>query len=333
MAVSGNLACVANAFAGLRVIGLASVATAASFSGNGSALTNLNVANLGAGSVNNTELGFLDGVTSGIQPQLNTLTTNLGTTNTNVANLTTTVNGKVSKASDTMTGALTVQSTIAASGSVSGVGGSFRDAINIPLPAGVSLTSLLTFNGTLFNFPADQGPRRTADIQSGFGSTQFQFLSLRVGQAGGGNNDAGALTNEVMRLTGLGRVGIGITEPTERLHVVGNILATGTITPSSDRNVKKNFEPVDAGEVLARVAALPLARWTYQAEADGIRHLGPMAQDFAAAFGLGANDVTIATVDADGVALAAIQGLNAKLERENAALRKRIERLEALLAE
>ena len=57
--------------------------------------------------------------------------------------------------------------------------------------------------------------------------------------------------------------------------------------------------------------------------------MGPMAQDFHAAFGLGANDVTIATVDADGVALAAIQGLNDKLERENEALKKRLADLEA----
>jgi hypothetical protein len=58
-----------------------------------------------------------------------------------------------------------------------------------------------------------------------------------------------------------------------------------------------------------------------------------MAQDFRAAFGLGENDTTIATVDADGVALAAIQGLNAKLEAQNAALLARIAALEAALVE
>jgi hypothetical protein len=56
-----------------------------------------------------------------------------------------------------------------------------------------------------------------------------------------------------------------------------------------------------------------------------------MAQDFRAAFGLGEDDKHIATVDADGVALAAIQGLNQKLERENAELKARLERLERLL--
>ena len=48
----------------------------------------------------------------------------------------------------------------------------------------------------------------------------------------------------------------------------------------------------------------------------------------AAAFGLGDGDRTIATVDADGVALAAIQGLNAKVEAQAAALAERDARIE-----
>lgn len=126
-----------------------------------------------------------------------------------------------------------------------------------------------------------------------------------------------------------GRVGIGEFAPSERLHVVGNIFATGTITPSSDRNVKKDFDAVDPRQVLERVVALPIQEWTYRAEEAGVRHLGPMAQDFHEVFGLGANDTTIATVDADGVALAAIQGLNEKVEQKDA----RIARMEGELAD
>src|SRR5207245_1012431 len=77
----------------------------------------------------------------------------------------------------------------------------------------------------------------------------------------------------------------------------------------SDRNLKENFKAVDPREVLARVAALPISRWNYKNDPD-TPHLGPVAQDFHAAFELGADDRHIATVDADGVALAAIQGLN-----------------------
>jgi hypothetical protein len=123
--------------------------------------------------------------------------------------------------------------------------------------------------------------------------------------------------------------------------------ATGVVLPAgggawgmlSDRHLKTAIEAVDPGQVLDRLLALPIARWSYIAQGEGIRHLGPMAQDFAAAFGLGESERHIGGGDADGVALAAIQGLNRKLEHENAALRgelgqlrARLDRLEARLA-
>jgi len=95
---------------------------------------------------------------------------------------------------------------------------------------------------------------------------------------------------------------------------------TLTLPPStiSDRNAKGGFEPVDARTVLAAVARLPIERWSYKGET--IRHLGPMAQDFAAAFGLGADDRHIFTLDAAGVALAAIKGLHALAQAQHARL-------------
>jgi len=128
-------------------------------------------------------------------------------------------------------------------------------------------------------------------------------------------------------------VGIGTNQPQQALHVIGNILASGTITGSSDRNVKRDFQQVNSRDVLDKVAALPITTWTYIAE-DRVRHLGPMAQDFYAAFNIGMNDKTISMVDADGVALAAIQGLNQKLEEQKTAnmeLNKRISQLESIL--
>lgn len=68
-------------------------------------------------------------------------------------------------------------------------------------------------------------------------------------------------------------------------------------------------EPVNGFEVLERVAGLPISTWRYQWEAPQVRHLGPMAQEWAATFGLGEGDTTIATVDASGVALVSIQAL------------------------
>ncbi len=79
----------------------------------------------------------------------------------------------------------------------------------------------------------------------------------------------------------------------------------------------------------------PLYTWNAKGTDPAVKHPGPMAQDFYAAFGLGDSDISIATIDLDGVALAAIRGLYAQhqeLQQENMALRARLETLEARLA-
>jgi len=101
----------------------------------------------------------------------------------------------------------------------------------------------------------------------------------------------------------------------------------------SDRNLKENFEPVDGKEVLEQVAAMPISRWNMKTQDPSIRHIGPMAQDFHAAFGVGEDNKRINSVDADGVALAAIQGLNQKLEREAKEKDCRIAKLEETVNE
>ena len=78
----------------------------------------------------------------------------------------------------------------------------------------------------------------------------------------------------------------------------------------SDRNGKENFASVDGVAVLDALAVMPISTWNWKTEAASTRHMGPMAQDFRAAFGLGPDDTHITTVDSDGVALAAIQGLH-----------------------
>jgi hypothetical protein len=137
-----------------------------------------------------------------------------------------------------------------------------------------------------------------------------------------------------------GNVGIGLTAPAYKLDVNGSINAHGTVYANgvaltSDRNAKENFTAVDAREVLAKVADLPMTQWNYKTDGKAVQHLGPMAQDFQAAFGLdGADDKHISVVDEGGVALAAIQGLNQKLEEtraENAALKARLEKLERVI--
>jgi hypothetical protein len=100
----------------------------------------------------------------------------------------------------------------------------------------------------------------------------------------------------------------------------------GSWSSFSSRDVKDNFTPVDGQQVLASLANVPITTWNYKAQDPSIRHMGPMAQDFSAAFGLGEDNLHISTVDADGVALAAIHGLY-QLSQEQA------ERIEALEAE
>jgi hypothetical protein len=85
---------------------------------------------------------------------------------------------------------------------------------------------------------------------------------------------------------------------------------------ASDRAGKDNLAAVDVRDVLRKTVAMPIATWNWKSQDASISHMGPMAQDFHAAFGLGETPKGISTVDADGVALAAIQGLNAKVEEQ-----------------
>lgn len=88
---------------------------------------------------------------------------------------------------------------------------------------------------------------------------------------------------------------------------------SGSWAALSDRNTKENFASVDSQAVLAAVAEMPLTSWNYITQDDEIRHMGVMAQDFYAAFGLGGDETRINTIDADGVLFASIQGLHAQV--------------------
>lgn len=99
----------------------------------------------------------------------------------------------------------------------------------------------------------------------------------------------------------------------------GASLAAGATswTAISDRNVKKNFQAVDTEAVLDKLATVPIQEWNYKWEKDSdVPNIGPMAQDFKHAFYPGRDDKGISTLEFDGVELAAIQGLNQKLQTE-----------------
>ncbi len=91
---------------------------------------------------------------------------------------------------------------------------------------------------------------------------------------------------------------------------------TGAWASLSDRNSKDNFQAVDTVSILNTLVNMPIGTWNYIEEAGDVQHIGPVAQDFYAAFNVGADDRYITTVDADGVALAAIQGLYHQMQAQ-----------------
>ncbi len=114
---------------------------------------------------------------------------------------------------------------------------------------------------------------------------------------------------------------------------------TGVWTNVADSTKKEFYRPGDGEALLDALREIPVRTWSYKDEPDSVRHMGPTAQDFYAAFGLGTSDKAIGTVDIDGVNMRAIQALDARtqtLRQENetlratvAALEQRVEALES----
>jgi Chaperone of endosialidase len=90
----------------------------------------------------------------------------------------------------------------------------------------------------------------------------------------------------------------------------------GSVRYVSDRNVKEAVAEVDVHSILKGIANLPITTWKYKNQDETIRHIGAMAQDFAATFNCGESDRFINAVDANGVALAAIQALYQKMQQQ-----------------
>ncbi|MFT7553379.1 MAG: hypothetical protein ACI9BV_003713 [Rhodothermales bacterium] len=123
-----------------------------------------------------------------------------------------------------------------------------------------------------------------------------------------------------------GRVGFGTDLPLGRLHVVvpigdagtrdllllddnGNLEISGILSEASSVHLKEDIQAVDGAVVLDGLLSLPVSTWSYRTDSNGARHMGPMAQDFRAVFGLGTSDESIAVLDASGVTMASLQAL------------------------
>jgi hypothetical protein len=156
------------------------------------------------------------------------------------------------------------------------------------------------------------------------GGIRFEFENSALAtawrfQAATGNQDTFQVT----------KVGTGQIEM--ELDAAGNLEIQGTLTELSDRAAKQDVRALDGARVLERLSAMPVSEWSYKASPER-RHVGPMAQDFHAAFGLGADPRHISARDMAGVSLAAIQALatdNDLLEASNRALLEQLETLQA----
>ena len=322
----------------------ASKIVSGTFAGNGSGLTSLNASALTTGTVPVAQIPSLDAskVTTGILaaaqiPNLDASKIVSGTfagngsglTSLNASALTT---GTVPVAQIPSLDASKVTTGIFAAAQIPNLDGT-------KIATGIVSDARLSANVALENgspaFSAAAGVR----VASFIGSRTGTFSSAVVHVE---NTETGTSASPALRVLGRGSASDGalnVSAEAGRIARFGNstdwvavldndgkFSATSFIS-LSDRNKKAGFEPVDVEAVLAKVALLPLTTWHYTNDAAATPHLGPMAQDFHAAFGLGRDDKTIGTVDADGVAFAAIQGLHRKTEvlaAENAAIREEL---------
>ncbi|MEO7917300.1 MAG: tail fiber domain-containing protein [Dokdonella sp.] len=143
----------------------------------------------------------------------------------------------------------------------------------------------------------------------------------------------GAPTSSI-DIAATGNVGIGTASPVAKLDVSGDAIIRGTLSQLSSRTAKENFQLTDGRMVLAKLEKMPISTWNYRGSDAADRHLGPVAEDFHEAFGLGTSDHFVAPTDLAGVALASVKALQQEIsERDQriADLEKRLHDLEILV--
>jgi len=205
-----------------------------------------------------------------------------------------------------------------------------RIANNGNVGIGIAPQSTLHVNGTARIEGANNWGVSGGEGDFRVGNDSYRF-KIGVANDGGGAGDVwmrahGGIERVNLKAPGGTRI-LSNEAESSGVSLAPNGTAWGVI---SDRNVKKDFAEVDTVDLLEKLAAMPLTQWRYQWESEETTpHIGPMAQDFKAAFYPGTDDRFITTQEADGVALAAIQGLNEKVETEKRKAETRIQKLEA----
>ena len=253
-----------------------------------------------AGGANSTVPGGADNTASGFWS-----TVGGGEFNTASADSTTVAGGESNTASgnhSVVSGGFSSNATNAYATISGGIGNAAQGAYST-VPGGASNTAAADFS-----FAAGRDAIAAGQGSFVWADSQAFFFDATNGPGGWCCNRANTFS---VRATG-GVWFVTAIDPTTGTPTSGVEVQSGSGSWStySDRNGKANIVVIDGREVLDRLVHMPISTWNYKAQDPSVRHIGPMAQDFRAAFGLGENDTTISTVDGQGVALAAIQGLN-----------------------
>ncbi len=147
-------------------------------------------------------------------------------------------------------------------------------------------------------------------------------VNFKLNDTSGGNGEWTFRTGSQGSKFVIGKTGSGVQE--FQVFSGGNVTIAGTLTQSSSRTNKENIETINHKDILDKVLDLPISEWNYIHDQDHIKHIGPMAEDFHSLFDVGTGPKGISSIDATGIALAAIQGLKAEKDREISGLKQTI---------
>jgi endosialidase-like protein len=219
------------------------------------------------------------------------------------------------------------------------------DGASLKLVAGVGTGPPLSTNGLVITLTGDVGigdslPSAKLQVFRSAGESIVPAIRGDYGDpcnsllSGGGPGEGTGVWGCSSATNGVGVNGRGLNGSLAG-SFIGNVDVDGHLTVNSctgctiasDQNLKANFTSIDPRSMLKRLATLPIRAWNYKGDEESIRHIGPMAQDFRAAFQLGKDDKHIDMIDANGVTMAAIQGLYQLMQEKD----RQIERLQTRL--
>jgi hypothetical protein len=192
-----------------------------------------------------------------------------------------------------------------------------------------ALLKLYSQYGNQIQFATVNKPGKEWHVGTSQSGTTFQIT--RADNNGNSNMSLGNGTLVVTKSDG-----------TEIIRADSNSFTVNSVVlQSSSRTVKNNIVGVDGIDILDKLSSLAIKKWNYIADGEGVKHIGPIAEDFYEVFGLGPDEKHIASLDTSGIALAAIQALHTQslqkdtqlkqLELENKRLNDRLAEIEMML--